>query len=71
MEIFLHFLSFLCLHLSLHIDHSNVSIFLHLAGLILVSLKNDSVFAVDHLRRVHLVIELVRVSQLRLDPQLF
>ena len=62
MQTFLHFLSFLRLHLSLHIDHSNVTVFLHLARLVLVSLKNDSVLPVHHLGRVHFVVELVWVS---------
>ena len=71
-QVFLHFVGFVGLSLSLHVDEGNVLILVELPCLQLTSiLKHDFVFAVDEFRRVHLVIELIRVAKLSLQSKFF
>ena len=54
---------------TLHVDQSYIPVLDGLPLLVLVGLQNDLVFTVDHLGRVHFVVELVRVSQFSLQLQ--
>ena len=69
-QVLLELVSLLGLDLALHVDQGDVSILQQLPLLLLIGLDDDFVLAVDHLGPVHLVIELVWVSEFCLQAQL-
>ena len=66
-KVLLELLGLFGLLLALHVDQRDILLLDRLPLLILVGLQYDFVLSVDHLCRVHLVVELVRVPQLCLQ----
>ena len=63
-QVTLELFSLLSLHNSRQIDEGQVLLLGQFPCLLLISLQNDAVLTIDHLRVAHLVVELVWVSQL-------